>query len=50
MPKTADEPLKKITINLFHSDYLFLTQRYGVGYQELVRQFIREKCEELRNE
>lgn len=50
MPKTADEPLQKITINIYLADYVFITQRYGQGYQELVRQFIRDKVKELQNE
>lgn len=47
--RQAEEELKKITINIFHSDYVFLSERYGGKYQEIVRQFIREKIRELKN-
>ena len=48
--RQAEAPLKKITINIFHSDYVFLSERYGQGYQELVRKFIQEKCKELKED
>lgn len=49
MPKYAEAPLHKITIRIFAADYRYLIERYGEGYQELVRKFIQEKCEELKN-
>lgn len=49
MSRQAEAPLKKITINIFHSDYIYLTMRYGTGYQELVRKFIEEKVKELKD-
>jgi hypothetical protein len=50
MSNFADQPLKKITINIFESDYQFLIERYGSGYQLLVRKFIQEKCREMKDE
>lgn len=48
--RQAERPLKKITTHIFEDDYEFLKNRYGQGYQELVRKFIQEKVKELRNE
>lgn len=48
--RMADAPLKKITINIYEDDYQFLIERYGQGYQELVRRFIQEKCKEVRQD
>lgn len=48
--RIAEQPLKKITINIFDADYQFLIEHYGQGYQELVRRFIQEKLEEIRSE
>lgn len=50
MSRYASEPLKKITININLADYLFVTERYGQGWSEVVRQFIKEKCKEVRDE
>lgn len=48
--RLADAPLHKITINIYEDDYQFLIERYGGGYQELVRKFIQEKCKEIKDE
>jgi hypothetical protein len=38
----ADEPLSKLTLNLFAQDVVRLKVRYGRGWQEEVRRIIRE--------
>lgn len=42
-----EEPVKKITINIFFSDYKSLIQRYGAGWsgevRELIRRYIRKE-------
>ena len=48
--RIAEAPLKKITLNIFEDDYTFLIERYGQGYQKLVRKFIQEKCREMKDE
>jgi uncharacterized protein (DUF4415 family) len=38
----ASEPLTKITINLYAKDVLNLQLRYGRGYQQKIREIVRE--------
>lgn len=53
--RLADEPLQKITINIYESDYFWFLKRYKHGgYQEKIREIIREFREvydlEIENE
>lgn len=41
----ASEPLAKITINLYAKDVEKLQLRYGRGYQQKIREMIREAME-----
>lgn len=38
----ADEPLSKLTINLYSKDLTLLRVRYGRQWQEQVRNIVRE--------
>lgn len=40
MPIRADEPLRKVTLNLYEADCLWLEAEYGHGWTERVRQHI----------
>lgn len=42
MPKRPNEPLRKITINIFDSDARALETIYGWGWSEQIRNLIRE--------
>lgn len=42
MPQRADEPLEKITLNLFASDVLWLREVIGYGWSDSVRKVVRE--------
>lgn len=42
MPKPSEEPLTKVTLNLFTSDVLAFKRRYGHGYTEQIRLILRE--------
>lgn len=42
MPKPSEEPLTKITLNVFTSDVIAFKRRYGVGYTEQIRLLLRE--------
>lgn len=40
MPKVADEPLRRVTLNLFEADCLWLEATYGQGWTTRIRQHI----------
>lgn len=42
----ADEPLRKVTLNLYASDVAFLKRKFDQGYTEKVREIVREWVEE----
>lgn len=42
MPAKADEPLQKITLNLYEADVLALETYYGRGWSEQVRSLVRD--------
>ena len=46
MPNTSGEPLRKITLNLYHSDVIALKARYGQGYTEQIRLLVRKNVNE----
>jgi hypothetical protein len=37
----AEEPLRRITINIFESDYVWYKRNYGDGYQVQIRELVR---------
>lgn len=41
MPAKSDEPLRKVTLNLYEADCAALEQYYGHGWSEQVRQVVR---------
>lgn len=42
MPAKADEPLQKITLNLYEADVKALESYYGRGWSEQVRSLVRD--------
>lgn len=40
MPIKSDDPLRRVTLNLYESDCLWLEHHYGHGWTERVRQHI----------
>jgi hypothetical protein len=48
MVNQADEPLKKVTLNLFESDVEYLQRLYGQGYTSEIRSIIRLSVLELK--
>lgn len=42
MPRLADEPLRRCTLNLFEADCLWLEQTYGPGWTTRIRQHIHQ--------
>ena len=46
MPKPSEEPLTKVTLNLFRSDVIAFKRRYGQGYTEQIRLLLRENVKE----
>lgn len=49
MVNQADEPLKKVTLNLFESDVKFLQEFYGQGFSSEIRLVIRQRVEILKD-
>lgn len=45
MPRQADSPLRKTTLNLYDADVTFLAEYYGTGWSEQVRQVVHQHCE-----
>lgn len=43
MPAKSDDPLRRVTLNLYESDCLWLEQHYGRGWTERVRQHIHSE-------
>ena len=42
MPAKSDDPLRKITLNLYEADVLALEAYYGHGWSEAVRQVVHQ--------
>lgn len=40
MPRPADEPLRRVTLNLFEADCQWLEKEYGPGWTTRIRQHI----------
>lgn len=45
MPVRSDEPLRKVTLNLYEADCIWLEKTYGHGWSERVRQHIHYEVE-----
>lgn len=43
MAPRSDEPLRKVTLNLFEADCVFLESTYGHGWTERIRQHIHSE-------
>jgi len=43
MPVKSDDPLRRVTLNLYESDCQWLEQHYGRGWTERVRQHIHSE-------
>ncbi len=43
MPIRADDPLRKITFNIYEEDYQWLIKNYGQGWTERLRQHIHNE-------
>lgn len=46
MPPPLDEPLRKVTMNFFAADVLWLERRYGRGWTEVIRDLVRKHRKE----
>lgn len=49
MPVRSDEPLRKVTLNLYEADCQWLEQNYGRGWTERVRQHIHNEVQQRRS-
>lgn len=45
MPVRSDDPLRRVTLNLYESDCLWLAATYGHGWTERIRQHIHAEVE-----
>ena len=45
----AEEPLTKVTLNLFTADLDYIKRTYGQGWSTLLRELIREAVNARRN-
>lgn len=43
MPVRSDEPLRRVTLNLYEADCAWLEREYGHGWTERVRQHIHNE-------
>ena len=43
MPIRSDDPLRKITFNIYEEDYQWLIANYGPGWTERLRQHIHNE-------
>ncbi len=43
MPNRSDDPLRKVTLNLYEADCAWLERTYGRGWTERVRQHIHNE-------
>lgn len=50
MPAPADEPLERCNLNLYAADKAWLYRRFGHGWSEQVRNWVREKIKETKDE
>lgn len=45
MPVRSDDPLRRVTLNLYESDCEWLARTYGRGWTERIRQHIHAEVE-----
>lgn len=45
MPVRSDDPLRKVTLNLYEADCVWLEKTYGRGWTERVRQHIHNEVQ-----
>lgn len=43
MPVRSDEPLRKVTLNLYEADCVWFEREYGHGWTERIRQHIHSE-------
>lgn len=48
MSNFAEEPLTKVTLNLFSKDVKFLQEHFGQGYSVEIRKIVRKKVMEMK--
>jgi hypothetical protein len=48
MPARSDDPLRKVTLNLYEADCEFLSRYIGHGWSETVRTLVHAYAEGLR--
>jgi hypothetical protein len=46
MPIRSDDPLRKVTLNLYEADVEWLISAYGHGWTERIRQHIHDEVTE----
>lgn len=47
MPAKSDDPLRKVTLNLYEADCLTFESYYGRGWSEQVRALVHEQAFKL---
>jgi hypothetical protein len=50
MPQRPDEPLTKITLNLYTRDVEKFEMRYGYGWSEVIRRLVRKHIKEIEHD
>lgn len=45
MPAKSDEPLRKVTLNLYEADCLALESTLGFGWSEQIRQWVHQHAQ-----
>jgi hypothetical protein len=43
MPSRSDDPLRRVTLNLYEADCIWLEKTYGRGWTERIRQHIHNE-------
>jgi hypothetical protein len=46
MPVRSDDPLRRVTLNLYEADCVWLEKTYGRGWTERIRQHIHDEVTE----
>jgi hypothetical protein len=49
MPVRADEPLRKVTLNLYEADCQWMEREYGRGWTERLRQHLHSEVNQRRS-
>ncbi len=48
MPNRSDDPLRKVTLNLYEADCAWMEQNYGRGWTERLRQHLHTEVTSRR--